>query len=242
VIAYEGQRILRGYGGFPHPNIAGIWFAFGLAASFWLIRNAETKWAGLLGWFMCVILPFALVLTFSRSAFLAAFILLGATCFMIFARRPIDIFLLRPFIWSLICFLTIAILVWPLLLSRGSVENHLEIKSVSERASSWTGIWPSIGEHPFIGHGIGSSRLQVQPPHAVPLIILFETGILGLLSVGILFMVLWKYTDLLGRVLLTSLVPPFFLDHYFYSLWAGISLLILAIYFIAILDKIPESR
>lgn len=242
VIEHDGERILRGYGGFPHPNIAGIWFALGLAASFWLIRNAETKWANLLGWFMCVILPFALVLTFSRSAFLSAGILLLATGYSIIRRRPFDIFLLRPFVWSLICFLTITLLVWPLLRSRGSFDNRLESRSVSERASSWTDIWPAVGEHPFIGHGIGSSGLAAQPPHAVPLIILFEVGVFGLLAFGIGCYLLWKKTDILGRVLLMSLVPPFLLDHYFYSLWAGISLLILAIYFVSILDKIPESR
>ncbi len=237
VIEHAGERILRAYGGFPHPNIAGIWFAFGLAASLWLIRHAETKWASLLGWFMCVILPFALVLTFSRSAFLSAAILLCATCYMIFARHPMDMFLLRPFIWSMICFLIISLLVWPLLVSRGSSDNRLETKSVSERVSVWTGIWPAIGESPLIGHGIGSAGLSPQPPHAVPLIILFELGLFGLIGSGLLAWTVWKKSDMLGRIPLVALVPPFLLDHYFYSIWAGISLLILAIFYSCTVDK-----
>lgn len=242
VLEHAGERILRGYGGFPHPNIAGIWFAFGLGASFWLIRNAEAKWASLLGWFAAVIFPFALVLTFSRSAFLTTAILLCATCCMIFARRPIDTFLLRPLIWSMICFLVITALVWPLLLSRGEAANRLETKSISERASAWTGIWPMIGERPFVGHGIGSAGMLAQPPHAVPLIILFELGFMGLLGAGILSFIVWRGSDVLGKTVLVSLIPSFLLDHFFYSLWAGISLLILAIYFSLNIDKFSKAR
>jgi O-antigen ligase len=149
-------------------------------------------------------------------------------------------FLLRPFIWSMICFLIISLLVWPLLVSRGSSDNRLETKSVSERVSVWTGIWPSIGESPLIGHGIGTAGLRPQPPHAVPLIILFELGLFGLIGSGLMAWFVWKKSDALGRTLLIALLPAVFLDHYLYSIWAGISLLILAIIYSCTVDKTHE--
>ncbi len=244
VVQYGSERILRAYAGFPHPNIAGIWFALGLAAALWLVRHAESKLGSLLGWFMSVILPFALILTFSRSAWLVAGTLLLGHLVLIFKRKPIDMFMLRPMAWTLVCLLLASFLVAPQILSRTSSDNRLETKSIQERTSTWTGIWPLIGGSPLFGHGVGSSvrvmneaGLGAQPPHAVPLVILLELGAFGLISIASLLFKFWNNTDQLGRWLLVSFMPSALLDHYLYSVWAGISLLILAIIFSLSLDN-----
>jgi len=47
VIEHGLFRVLRIYGGFPHPNIFGGWVAIGFIVSLWLAATAVSKWRAL---------------------------------------------------------------------------------------------------------------------------------------------------------------------------------------------------
>jgi O-antigen ligase len=221
------ERTLRAYAGFPHPNIAGMWFTLGIAVSFWLVRRAMVHWQIVLAWIMSAILPVALVLTFSRSAWLAALVVLALTLASCL-RRPIDVYTLRVIILSILCALIATIPVLPHIIGRTSIDTRLETRSIDERASTWQGIWPIIAESPIVGHGMGQSipvmqshGLGNQPPHALPLIGLLETGLLGFSVIFISILLHWKNGSATDRALLAIFFFPAMTDHYLWSLWSG---------------------
>lgn len=221
------NRTLRAYAGFPHPNIAGMWFVFGIAAALWLVRQTSIRWQIVLAWLMSAVLPIALILTFSRTAWISALIVLACLLVSI-VRRPVDVYTLRAVTLSIVCAAIAALPVWSLIGHRAASNTALETRSIDERAAAWKGIWPVIVDSPIIGYGIGQS-LQVmqknglgnQPPHAVPLIVLLENGILGFVAIFISIGIFWFYGSWSDRVLLAVLAPPFFTDHYLWSLWGG---------------------
>lgn len=220
-------RTLRAYAGFPHPNIAGMWFALGLGAAYWVARKSYTRWQIVLAWMMAAVLPIVLVLTFSRSAWIAALAVLVSALAAIF-RRPVDVYSLRLVVLSILCVLIAVIPVSPQLRDRATLALPLEAKSVNERASTWQGIWLVIAESPITGHGIGQSipvmqdrGLGNQPPHALPLIVLLEVGILGFIALLLAITLHVKAGDYSDRAMLLILAIPAFTDHYFWSLWSG---------------------
>lgn len=237
VIEVAGERVLRAYGGFPHPNVAGAFFAFALGGALWLARMAAIRWQIFLAWISCAIFPFALVLTFSRSAWLMAGILLVGLGYRTL-RRPIDVFFLRPFVIAVACLLIASVLAWPVIQARNPTSpTRLEQASSDERLSLPAQVLALAPRRPIAGYGIGSSIPTVfqhgfglQPPHMVPLIALLETGLLGLIGLVLLAFQAWKAADAAGRWSLFSLIPALFLDHYFWSLWAGLCLLFFVVF------------
>ncbi len=221
------SRVLRAYAGFSHPNIAGMWFALGLGASLWLLRRSEIRWQIILAWLMCAALPIGIVLTFSRSAWLTTFVIVALFLAKIL-RRPIDVYALRSIILVILCTLIGIIPVLPLVMSRANTVPSIENQSLEERSATWKNIWPVIGQSPIIGHGLGSSAkimsingLGNQPPHALPLVVLLEVGLMGLCVLGITLLLLWRAGDTITRCLLIALSIPALTDHYLWSLWSG---------------------
>ncbi|MCR4256087.1 MAG: hypothetical protein NUW08_00075, partial [Candidatus Uhrbacteria bacterium] len=72
VIGVEGRRVLRAYGGFPHPNILGGWLAFGLMGVTFLAARVIERARRIALAAAGALFAVALVLTFSRSAWIAA--------------------------------------------------------------------------------------------------------------------------------------------------------------------------
>lgn len=66
----DGTRMLRAYGSFAHPNIFGGYLAVGIASIFGLWEHAKTQKDVILLGLAGAIESVALVLTFSRSAWL----------------------------------------------------------------------------------------------------------------------------------------------------------------------------
>lgn len=227
-----GEKILRSYGTFPHPNILGAYLTTALISLMYLQKIVDQKWKKFfyVSWFLLV---FALGLTFSRTA-VFAFVLSA----FIMSTYYIDYKKLK---WFFILIFAVLLLFFitgisPVLLERIS---SLDINSVKERL-----MYLDVGKRVFLSNpfGIGAgnftSAMQnyydfklvpwlFQPVHNIFVLLLDEIGIQGLISFIIVFGVIFY-----GRrkwVLALSLMISVFIfgsfDHYLISLYQGQALL-----------------
>lgn len=242
VIEVGANRVLRAYGGFPHPNILGGWMSLGILLSFRTKRGIFT-----------LLFTLALLLSWSRSAWLATALSSLVLLFQYRAslletwkthRRTLLPFLFIP------CLIAGFFLVYrDLVFTRIQSSTRLEQKALDERGSALATSFVAIKQHPWLGSGPGTTQLALShvlpsgtipiPPHIIPVMALLELGILGCFA---LVFLLWEK---LGSYrwpyfLLVWLIPIALFDHYFWSVWAGQSLLILALYLV--LDAKDETR
>ena len=77
VIEHANGRWLRAYGSFPHPNIFGGFAAVALVASFHVLAQKISKREQVTGWIAVTFLSGALLLSASRTAWLACLLGLG---------------------------------------------------------------------------------------------------------------------------------------------------------------------
>jgi hypothetical protein len=263
VIEWSGGRFLRAYGGFPHPNIFGGWLAVGLV----LVSSIEYRVTRKMRvWFLAyaALAGAMLVLTFSRSALIAA--ALGCAAAFLFLRgRDDDRRKSWPFFLALLAGVVVtSVLVWPVLTTRFASEARLETKSLDVRAEAKRNGMELVRRHPFVGVGFGATTAALmeeglwpadpqagppEPPHNVPLMVLVEMG--GLPFV-LLLMAVWldrrRLSDLAAArsawPILAASLPLLFFDHYLWTLWPGKALLavVLAILFLPAptLDETPK--
>jgi O-antigen ligase len=235
VIESGGRRVLRAYGGFPHPNIFGGWLAAGLLVLSSLFIQAKKRWECAVWSLLSVVFSIVLVLTFSRSAWFTAMLGLAlSTCLFFFRiqekRRRLFVFLGA----LLLVVSATGYSVRELILPRLSIVGRLEAKSIDERAQGWTEGWRFFWEHPFVGTGIGTYNKvheTLVPPHNVWLLALNEIGIVGLLGVLLLFgFAAWKAyrKKILFSAFFLSALQTFFIlslfDYYLWSFWSGLGL------------------
>ena len=214
-------RILRAYGGLPHPNILGGWMAVGSMATLSLAMMTEQSkhrylWVGLGG--ICLL---ALVLTFSRSAWLMLAIgLVGIAC--VHKKRK----LISVFAGLFILTLCATAPVWT---SRVTVVNRLETKSIDERSLTYGASIQAIQSKSLLGYGLATAPLALQAvlgqlpaplyPHNLPLMVLLEAGMFGL---GLALYLLWQLRRSVENWFwLAMILPVVLLDHYLWSFWPG---------------------
>ncbi len=217
-----GEKLLRAYGPYPHPNIfAGI-LSLTLPALF--ILNKYIKYS-LSKRYIFILLSFLLIpflLTFSRSALLSVVITL---CIygVIYIRHLRFSLIVIPF---LLIFLTFS----PLYIARTSDTADQAIGFRSETINWYVNI---LREHIHsfgIGYGNYSPVLasylshhhiayqpwEVDPLHFVPGLLLLELGYIPFIFiVGFIVFLLFKYPPL--YILFAALLPLLLLDHYLYT-------------------------
>ncbi len=238
-IDWNGAKLLRAYGTFPHANILGG--AIFMALIFSLYRYREKPWLMLI--FMGVF-AMGLILTFSRSAFFAL-----AAAFLLYiaineGRRAIKYVILA---FSLLLFFIVAFNLEGIFFQRflfsGEDEAMLARSQYLEISRNM------LTQHPLgVGLGQFTNHMQLyitdklqpwlfQPVHNVFLLITNEIGLPG----GLLFMVLTGYLFFMlvrsatrkknadtdkqfGFVLLALLggiVTIELFDHYFFTIYQG---------------------
>ncbi len=198
VIITDGIRFLRGYGLSDHPNILGGCIAFGLILllAAILYRNTRARIISSIVFLPCFL---ALVMTFSRSAWLSFFV---AGSFMVgveaLARKwdsvkwvsllgVLSLLIASPFIQKNIS----------LFQTRVNSGNVAQDNQMQERAFLLDAGNTIFVEHSVVGVGLGSAPLAMknrfenfplnfQPPHYAILVAAMETGILG----GIFYLLL----------------------------------------------------
>jgi O-antigen ligase len=244
VVEHGLFRVLRIYGGFPHPNIFGGWLVMGILTSLLLAAWSEEKKYALFAMASSSLFLIALLLTYSRSAWLA--LLVGGIALLIYVIREKKF---HQFFW-LACGVTIlagGIVGFSQkdhLLARGDTSSRLEAQSLSARARSLQNGWMSVRVHPLIGSGpnadllghapeSGRATSPIEPPHAFLLLALANFGILGMMLWGMLIHHLKCSRSM--RPILPALIfslPLFVIglfDHYLWSYWSGQVLIMFAI-------------
>jgi len=191
IVPVGGIRFLRAYGLADHPNILGGCLALGLTLLLaWMIyTTSKFRWLALI-----VFLPglLALIMTFSRSAWLSFFI---GSIFIV----GFEVFALR---WDMVKRAVMLggvslLIVVPFLLknvslfdSRISASSPAQDAQMQERAYLMRAGSTVFVGHSALGIGLGASplamksrfadfRLDFQPPHFALLAAAMETGVLG---------------------------------------------------------------
>lgn len=244
VIQSDGQRYLRAYGSFAHPNIFGGYLAVGLVSIWGLWGLAKKKWQiialGIVGFLM----SFALVLTFSRSAWLGL-VLAAIVSAMVMKLSNTDV------ARNLVIPVAIVFIAAAMVLSLGLGVNlrpgsdaEFEQTSVDERVVQYNEFQDVLGRRWLVGYGPGTypwatasvfpdrEWWQYQPMHNVLLLVIAELGIIGFMaviawssSIDKLNFSRFPHEDAvvafaMGNVILVIL----FFDHYLWSSWAGLAL------------------
>jgi len=197
-VVLGGREIIRSYATFPHPNVLGGFLAITLPL---VLRLKRTMWFYVV--MVCGIA--ALILTFSRSAWVVS--MLGAVWTFI---HPENVLAFIPGTMSF-------------------AEESIVVRQ--ELNASALSLWQ---QSPLVGVGLGNflvnlpqilSSRQIyflQPVHNIFLLILAETGIIGLLLFAYL---LWKArSPMVFMIVLLGLV-----DHYPLTLQQGQLLLTLVL-------------
>ncbi|MBI4138689.1 O-antigen ligase family protein [Candidatus Uhrbacteria bacterium] len=240
VVEHGAYRVLRMYGGFPHPNIFGGWLAVGLLLSIWLAATASTKWRAL-AWSCCsAAMSVALLLTYARGAWIAVvvgFIALVIGHIRTNVRTSSGVSFSLAAVALVCSMIAVGIVGYSQrdhLLARFDPSARLEAKSLESRAASLEEGWKIFRRHPFFGTGPNAELLELaasskqhvasaplEPPHNTFLLALVDLGLIGVLLL-IIFLSphLFKHppptTHLLACLLILSLF-----DHYPWSTWSG---------------------
>jgi hypothetical protein len=183
ILTVGDNRWLRAYGLAFHPNVLGGCLAVGLLLSLPLLAR---RWMRPLWW----LLGTGLLLSFSRSAWLAAGLVLPPLAGWLAWRRQE---LRRPLAVTLgaagLILIVAAGLLMPQILSRlDPLATATESRSLQERGALIGLALDVVRERPLAGVGAGNLALALQhvdaeispqPVHYVPLLLAAEVGLLG---------------------------------------------------------------
>ena len=256
LILENGTRILRAYGSFSHPNIFGGFLVIGLLSLLIfpvssLRKQGSIDRRSVLWWTTFIILLIGLILTYSQSAWIA--LIVGLVCgigvFLVHRNHErqnrIEGFIRKRF--------KILAGVFTIFILLGSVFGVLALDriglnqgSISERADQYQE-WPQVVSSSIVfGAGLGNYTYavenfdkarewwQYQPVHNVPMLIVGEIGILGLILVGLWLMSmdklnfarLPKRAPTVALMMGCALLVIAGLDHYLWTQWSGLALVV----------------
>ena len=209
VIEHGLYRVLRAYGGFPHPNIFGGWLAIAMTVlPFVFFRSSSSIYRiglQLFGALACM----ALFATYSRSAWLSAMLGFGFSFLIIWFsnRDSVSRLRLASLIFILLASLSFCVITqWDHFITRFGSQERLEVWSLVSREKAGEEGIEAARRKPIFGWGIGSNLVGMnevrsedelwsvvppEPPHSVALVAFVETGILGLVGfLGVLILFL----------------------------------------------------
>ncbi len=219
---FYGYQFLRPYATFPHPNLLAAYILIGVGIMYLVLREKQrvSRLSLMLG---CL----AVFLSMSRVAILAGFIALTVL------RRK----------W-LTAIIVITLMLSPILFTRFTSLFNFDSLTLLRREELMGSAWQMFLAKPVFGVGLnnfvpvsagdlltGPSRF-LQPVHNIILLVLSETGIIGL--AGFLLFISYPIKKLIvGRVSPVALVLWFMIlflgmfDHYFLTLPQGYRLFFL---------------
>ena len=242
-IDFLGQKIIRSYGTFSHPNILAVFLLVSICCVLWLVLKHK-KPVYLIG---LPILVLGLILTFSRTT-----VFLGLIFFLLFffyswlKAKPLN-FSRKMVTGSFSVFLSSVIAVFivfsPLLIQRFNIQK--EDQAVSLRVFYNNAAFNIIKKSPLTGVGLGNfiiklreiypslASWQYQPVHNIYLLIFSEIGLFGLIAfLFILFLIFKDYLRskvyglklvFFGGLGIVFLVIGF-VDHFFFTINQGMLL------------------
>lgn len=231
----HNQKVLRGYGPYPHPNSLGGALTLGFMASLALVLRKNAIAPAILSGFILV----ALLVTFSRSALLAAAIAGGI---FLYYRKTSQV---KPkILWGSLVFVAVTSLVFtPFWINRLIDAQDV---ATAQRLLGTTAAWRLVQANPWFGVGIGEytqalerfftqhhwayAPWQVAPVHSVPLLIAAQVGLVGAV---VLLLGLTYYGRQLRRRQTwwaLPLLPLLLFDHYLLTQVAPLVMLLVWLY------------
>jgi len=241
VIETAEGRSLRAYGSFAHPNIFGGYLAFGILCLGWLVRHTSKRWSY---WFSIpiVVLSSTLIITFSRSAWLAlCFSLLVFLALSFWKKRLVPHRAIPLITLGLFTLATTIFIFRSHVFARFEPNLRVEAISIEERTTQY-GHWFSVwSQNVFIGVGPGAyvfalehvypakASYVYQPIHNTFLLFVSEIGLVGCAALFYLFYQIFLFVKsslsfsgkLFAIAASVMLLTLGLLDHYLWSLWSG---------------------
>lgn len=245
VVETANGRWLRAYGGMDHPNILGGVLAISLILAGYLLakkkmlNTRKQVWSSIFLFVFYFISLYALFFTFSRGAWIALALGLGALLISLIIKK--DKWIISRFV-ALIFFsaVLVGIAAAPfqeLLTVRLDAQTRLEQKSITDRQSYLVQARDLIRQHFLSGVGIGNYSKAIsivdenkkpareyQPVHNVFLLLWAEGGIFSLLSFFIFLFFLMKNgrREIFAWAIIIPLVVLMLIDHWLISLPFGV--------------------
>lgn len=193
-VSISGALLLRPYGTFPHPNVLAAYLLVAMVLVWNFILKNDKRWMQIFGVVSLLVSSIALLLTFSRVV-----ILLWIVCVLFLLGRILfrTIKTWRARIGGLISILLLlaVISMTPIIheLTIRFTQTSLSEESVIERTELLTTSMEMVQQHPVLGVGlynfipaIASYQkplplgLYLQPVHNIFILVLAETGVIGL--------------------------------------------------------------
>lgn len=210
-------KVIRAYGPYSHPNVmAGVCLIALTLLAFLSTKRVLPRST----FYLVPVLTLAILLSFSRAAFLGLLIL--AVVFS-YSRQSI----LRKFFVSVVVLVLVFLCISPLWLDRLLDSGDL---GVSERVSGSIFGWNILGDNLLLGFGPGVYELgilaqhlalssnfdywEIAPAHNAVLLLAAEWGVLFFAALFLVFT--WSVWHRLNSsfVFLLPLLPLVFFDHY----------------------------
>jgi len=239
-VSSKGERWLRAYGGFDHPNILGGAVAIGLVIFVWLFVKEKIKIKAAYYYLLFTVCFLGLIFSFSRSSwggFTLALLFILAVC-MIKKDWRAQTKILKTILLSVVLFAVIFFQYSDLFVTRLAGEGRLEIKSDYERSYFLNESRDIIKDNILFGTGIGNYITQTikerkndyfwtfQPVHNTFLLVLAEIGIFGFLffTLFLAWIVFYSFEkkEFLNLSILIILFIIMLYDHWLWSLHFGI--------------------
>lgn len=231
----NGERWLRAYGAFDHPNILGGIMAAALLLLI-VYRQGKLRPAEVAA---TVLFSSALFFSFSRAAWLAFGVGLAVTAIRNLAQKG-ERELYRKIFLSLVIILSLAVSYSDLVFARTGTESRLEQKSINERISYYSQAKQLFVAQPLFGVGLGNyvpALIKInprqpswyyQPVHNAFVLAAVEVGALGVFVVLFIIAIIGKRVGV--RKLIDNPLMPMWLmiamlglfDHWLWSLHVGL--------------------
>ncbi len=248
VLSPAGDRLLRGFGTFPHPNILGGYLALALVC----LPVLTQRWPRLavLWWLLGVVVVAGLLASFSRAAWLAALAGLGIWWWTSHRRGRAS--------WSLLGLVPVTVAVVALsplaptvatrlfpfgpdtnALERGSLENRLALdRSAVSEGLDHLPLGVGGGNYGAVAVAEGYQEGWGEPAPNLALLIATELGLPGLLATAMVVYGALRvigddgHLDVAAAAAGVALVLLAMVDHYLWTMplgraitWAGLALL-----------------
>ncbi|MFH1671456.1 MAG: O-antigen ligase family protein [Candidatus Portnoybacteria bacterium] len=231
-IATNGFKMIRAYGGLPHPNLLAVFLFVCLFSLIYLWLNKKHSFRNyIILSIVFFFFFFGLFLTFSRLI-IFTFIVFSFIYLVLNFKKHKKQILVLFLLFTVHCSL-FTVLAWPEISSRfqiSSGEQAVGLRSFYNQTS-----FSVIKEHPFLGIGSGNFVWTVrqmfsllpawvfQPVHNIYLLIGSETGLIGLMAFLMFLFQLFRKKES-GYWLLFIGYSFLFIglfDHFFWTLQQG---------------------
>ncbi len=251
-----GERFLRAYGSFPHPNMLGGFLVAALCAAIMLYAKLSAGGSMKLRAFRyyksairvsisCMVI--ALLLSFSRSAWIGYGIMLVFFAAVMFRRKDLRHVIGECVLITLIVTALFGVALRGPFFARIQASGMLERQSIEDRMNEMSEARALVAQRIVRGVGVGNYTLSAarraeftapwftQPVHSAYILVFLETGLLGVIFwlyfLSLTVVRAWK--NVRNQLSLQAVFPlaAFLalcainaLDHYQWTLFSGIML------------------